>query len=66
MVYELPRESPNDLRLLRNYEKNLKIGWRQSVVPISLLETNFSISVKKNYAKSDIKVFLSCPVLLDF
>ena len=70
LVYELPPELPNDLRLRilgnQKYQKNLKFGWRQSLVP-SLSSRNSTLSIaNKNHAKMDIKLFFSCPILLDF
>ena len=61
LVYELPHELPNDLRLrnlglgsqeIRKYQENLKFEWRHSPAP--------------SQTKLDIKLFLFCPVLLDF
>ena len=49
----------------RNYWKNLKNGWRQSLVP-SLHPKNKTLAlVTKNYSKTDIKVFSPCPASLD-
>ena len=51
---------------MRKYWKNLKVGWRHS--PVSSLPSRnqtLAIAVKK-HAKVDIKLFFSCPILLDF
>ena len=52
LLYELPHELPNDLRLIgtydfRKYQKNLKFGWKHSLVPsfLSRIQT-LSIAVK--------------------
>ena len=61
-VWELPNKLLNDVRL--NCQKS--DGWKQSLAP-SLPSTNetFAIAVEK-YAKADMKVFQSCPILLNF
>ena len=64
----LPHELPNDLRLqeIRKYQKNLKFEWSHSLVPSLLSRTSaLPIAVKK-HAKTDTKLFSSCPVLLDY
>ena len=50
---------------IRKYQENLKFGWTYSLVPRlpSRTET-LPIAVKK-HAKTDTKLFFSCPVLLD-
>ena len=48
-------------------QKNLKLGWIHSLVS-SLPSTNLitlAILVQK-HAKVDMKLFLSCPILMDF
>ena len=68
IVYELPHELPNDLRLkkIRKYWEYHKNSRRQSLVP-SLLSANKNlVVVVKNHAKTDFIVFLSYPILLDF
>ena len=55
LVYELLHELPNNLRLRRN-------SW----VPSLPARTQISARVIRKLAKVDIKLFLSCPILLDF
>ena len=56
-------ERPQEIRKYWEYHKN---GRRQSLVP-SLPSANKNLAlVVKNYAKTDFKVFLSCPILLNF
>ena len=47
---------------IRKYQGNLKLGQRQSLVP----RNKALVRAAKNYAEADIKIFWSCPVLLDF
>ena len=64
LVYELPHELPNDLRL-RKYQKNIKFGQTHSLVHSLPLETQtLQIAVKK-HPKTAIKLSFSCPVLLN-
>ena len=48
------------------YYRNLKIGWRQSLVPLLPWKSKVLVKAAKNYAKLDVKAFRSCPNLLDF
>ena len=51
---------------IRKYQENVKFGWRHSPAP-SLPPRNYTLAIAvKNHAKVDIKLSLSCPVLLDF
>ena len=70
IVYELPHELSNDLRLrfLGNKETlwKFKFGWRHSLVP-SLLSRCLTLEIAvKKHAKLHIKLFFASPVLLDF
>ena len=47
------------------YSNNLKIKWRQSLIP-SLLSRKKLVIVAKCNPKADIKVFSSCSILLEF
>ena len=75
IVYELPHQLPNDLRLrilsnqeisgkLQNYQE--KIVWRQSLVP-SLPSRNKSFVIAiKNHPEAEMQILCSCPFLFDF
>ena len=56
------------LRILGNKEilENLKDRWRQSLVPSFLSRIKFLALLVKSYTKTDLKVFLSCPILFNF
>ena len=57
------RLKTQEIRKYCEYHKN---GRKQSLVP-SLPSANKNlVLVIKNYAKTDFKVFLSCPILFDF
>ena len=48
------------------HTRKKKFGWRHSLVP-SPLSRNSTLAVAvKKHSKIDIKLFLSCPALLDF
>ena len=47
---------------IRKYLENLKFGWRHK---LNFRNETLAVAVKK-HVKVDIKLFLSCPVLLDF
>ena len=49
----------------RRYQENPEGGWRQSLAPSLLSRNKILVIAAKNYAKLDLKVFCSCPVLLD-
>ena len=51
---------------IRRYCKNFKNRWRQSLVPCILCRNKILVLVLKNYAKWEIKLFYSGPILLDF
>ena len=54
------------LGILGNIRKFSKFGWRHSLVPSLPSRTQtLPIAVKK-YAKTDTKLFFSCPELLDY
>ena len=66
LVYELPHELPNDLRLkiLGNEEifGKSEIAWRHSLVP-SLPSRNETLAIAvKQHTKVDIRILFSCPV----
>ena len=67
-VYELPHGLPNNVgrsEEIKNYQKNAKIGWRQCLgTSLPFRNKNFVTAVK-NKVEAVIKVFCSCPVLLD-
>ena len=70
IVYELPRELSNDvrLRILRNYKILGKCQDWVEIEPSALLCSrykNFVMAVK-NYAETVIKFFCSCHNLYDF
>lgn len=58
IIGTLPSES-------RKYLENLKINWGHSLVPSLFSRNKFLTIAIKNYAKADIKEFLSYPILLD-
>ena len=59
IVHAMPQELANELQKLKNER-------RKSLVPI-LPSINKTLAlVVENYAKTDIKVFFPCQVLLDF
>ena len=67
-VHELPDELPNNFRLniLRNKEIFEKPpNWVETLLNLPSRNNTLVITLK-NYAKADIKVFCSCPVLLNF
>ena len=71
LVYELPHELPNDLRLrksqeIRKYQKNIKFRWTYSPVPSLLSRTQILQIAVKKHAKTDTKLFFSCSVLLRY
>ena len=67
VINELPHLLPNYLRLrILGNKECLKFGWRHCPVP-SPHSRNLTLAIAiKIQAKVDIKLFLSCPVLLDF
>ena len=70
LVYELPHELVNDLRLriLENQEilEKSQIRVETYTSAQSPLQNLTLAIVVKTHAKVDIKLFLSCPILLDF
>ena len=68
LVYELPHELPNDLRLriLGNEEMLGKSQIWVEPISQSPFQKLILVTAVKNHAKLDIKLVLSCPVLLDF
>lgn len=50
---------------MKHYE-NLKIGWRQSVVPSLPFKNKALVIAAKNYARLDLKVVCLRPILLNF
>ena len=60
------RLKTQDLIKIVDIEKNLKNGWRQSLVRSLPSRNKTLVLVIKYYAKTDIKVFSSCPILLNF
>ena len=62
LVYELPHELPNDLRLkiLRVQEileKKIKIGWRQNLMPVAFKKFDFGNN-SQNSRKNRYQTFL--------
>ena len=69
IVYKLPHELSNDLmKTLGNqkYQEELKFRWSHSLMPSFGSRNKTLIKKIKIYEKADIKVFLFCPILLDF
>ena len=71
LVYDLPHKLPNDLqlRILRNKEilgKSLIWVETEPSAQSAFQKLKFGNSSKKKHVKVDIKLFLSCPFLLDF
>ena len=50
--------------MTRKYQGNLKVGWRQSVVPSLLSKIKIFVIAAKHYGETDIEIFLSFPFLL--
>ena len=50
----------------KEYEENLKIGWRQSLVSILSFGNKTFSKVATNYSETDIAVSCSCPTLPGF
>ena len=65
IVYELPydfqilKKLPKILQIFQKYYKNIKIEWRQSLVPSLPFGKNILVLAAKYYAKADIRVFSS-------
>ena len=68
IVQELPDKLANDLRLriLRNIGQFSKMGEGRAQYRSLPSRNKTLVLVVKNEAKTDIRVFLSCPILLDF
>ena len=69
-VYEVPRELRNSLRIriFGNQERKRKSQnqWRHRLVSILPSKNQFLAIAVKTYAKANIKVFWSFPILLEF
>ena len=68
LVYKLPHQLPNDLRLrkLGNIIKFTNLGGHIAQCPVSPHKNQILTIAVKKFAKIDTKLFFSCPVLLDF
>ena len=68
LVYELPHKLPNDLRLrkLGIIREISNLGGHIAQSLVSLQELRLCKQQLKKLAKTDTKLFFSCPVLLDY
>ena len=64
----MPHKLSKKMRLCKfwRYQKNLKVGWRQILVPSLLFANKIFAIAAKNYRESHFKAFESFPFLLDF
>ena len=66
LVYKLPHELPNNLRLgslqIKIYWESLKYGYRNSLVSTALSINRCFVQEVKNYENTDIKAFGLVPL----